>query len=72
MDTLYFCSQPVQTGLFIFSDLMNIRIKKLDLLILRSFMGPFVVTFFVVLFAFTMQFYWLYMDELIGKGLGYG
>jgi lipopolysaccharide export system permease protein len=49
---------------------MNIRIKKLDLLILRSFMGPFVVTFFVVLFAFTMQFYWLYMDELIGKGLG--
>jgi lipopolysaccharide export system permease protein len=49
---------------------MNIRLKKLDLLILRSFMGPFVVTFFVVLFAFTMQFYWLYMDELIGKGLG--
>jgi len=50
---------------------MNFRLKKLDFLILRSFMGPFVVTFFVVLFAFTMQFYWLYMDELIGKGLGF-
>lgn len=51
---------------------MNLTIKKLDLLILKSFMGPFVVTFFIVLFAFTMQFYWLYMDELIGKGLGIG
>lgn len=49
---------------------MNIRLKKLDLLILRSFMGPFVVTFFIVLFTFTMQFFWLYMDELIGKGFG--
>lgn len=51
---------------------MNLRLKKLDLLILRSFMGPFIVTFFLVLFAFTLQFYWLYMDELIGKGLGIG
>jgi lipopolysaccharide export system permease protein len=49
---------------------MNLRLKKLDLLILRSFMGPFVVTFFIVLFTLTMQFYWLYMDELIGKGFG--
>jgi len=49
---------------------MNVRLKKLDLLILRSFMGPFVVTFFIVLFTFTMQFFWLYMDELIGKGFG--
>jgi lipopolysaccharide export system permease protein len=49
---------------------MNVRLKKLDFLILRSFMGPFVVTFFIVLFTLTMQFYWLYMDELIGKGFG--
>lgn len=33
-------------------------------------MGPFVVTFFIVLFTLAMQFYWLYMDELIGKGFG--
>lgn len=45
-------------------------IKKLDLLIIRSFIGPFIVTFFVTLFVLVMQFFWLYMDELIGKGLG--
>jgi len=45
-------------------------IKKLDILIIRSFVGPFIVTFFVSLFVLVMQFFWLYMDELIGKGLG--
>ncbi len=45
-------------------------IKKLDILIIRSFIGPFVVTFFVSLFVLVMQFFWLYMDELIGKGIG--
>lgn len=45
-------------------------IKKLDILILRSFIGPFFVTFFVALFVLVMQFFWLYMDELVGKGLG--
>ncbi|NDC41476.1 MAG: YjgP/YjgQ family permease, partial [Chitinophagia bacterium] len=44
-------------------------IKKLDILIIRSFVGPFIVTFFVALFVLVMQFFWLYMDELIGKGL---
>lgn len=44
--------------------------KKLDLLLIRSFIGPFVVTFFVALFVLVMQFFWLYMDELIGKGVG--
>jgi lipopolysaccharide export system permease protein len=44
-------------------------IKKLDILIIRSFIGPFIVTFFVSLFVLVMQFFWLYMDELIGKGL---
>jgi lipopolysaccharide export system permease protein len=44
-------------------------IKKLDILIIRSFVGPFIVTFFVSLFVLVMQFFWLYMDELIGKGI---
>lgn len=43
--------------------------KKLDILIIKSFIGPFVVTFFISLFVLVMQFFWLYMDELIGKGL---
>jgi lipopolysaccharide export system permease protein len=44
-------------------------IKKLDILIIKSFIGPFVVTFFVSLFVLIMQFFWLYMDEMIGKGI---
>ncbi len=45
-------------------------IKKLDILLIRSFVGPFILTFFITLFVLVMQFFWLYMDELIGKGLG--
>jgi lipopolysaccharide export system permease protein len=45
-------------------------LKKLDILIIRSFIGPFVVTFFIALFVLVMQFFWLYMDELLGKGFG--
>lgn len=44
-------------------------IKKLDILLVKSFVGPFIVTFFVSLFVLMMQFFWLYMDELIGKGV---
>lgn len=51
---------------------MNFRLKKLDLLLLKSFMGPFLITSVLVVFTFIMQFYWLYMDDLIGKGLGVG
>lgn len=49
---------------------MNFRLKKLDYLLLKSFMGPFLITSVLVIFTFIMQFYWLYMDDLIGKGLG--
>ena len=45
-------------------------IKKLDILLIRSFIGPFIITFFIALFVLVMQFFWLYMDDLIGKGLG--
>ncbi len=43
--------------------------KKLDKLILKSFTGPFVATFFVTLFVLVMQFLWKYIDDLVGKGL---
>ncbi len=39
---------------------------------MKSFLGPFCATFFVVLFILMMQFLWLYIDELVGKGLGLG
>lgn len=36
---------------------------------LRSYLGPFVLTFFIVLFIFLMQFIWKYLDDFVGKGL---
>src|SRR6185369_10555699 len=44
-------------------------IKRIHLLLLKSFLGPFVITFFVVLFILLMQFLWKYIDDLVGKGL---
>jgi lipopolysaccharide export system permease protein len=44
-------------------------VKKLDILILRAFIGPFLATFLIALFVLTMQFFWLYIDDLVGKGL---
>ena len=43
--------------------------KKLYLLILRTFFGPFFLIFFIVLFVLLIQFLWRYIDELVGKGL---
>lgn len=43
--------------------------KKLDVFILKSFIGPFFAILFVVIFILMMQFLWLYIDELVGKGL---
>ena len=44
--------------------------RKLDRFILASFIGPFIAILLVVLFILMMQFLWLYIDELVGKGLG--
>ncbi len=43
--------------------------KKLDKFILKSFIGPFFGILIVVIFILMMQFLWLYIDELVGKGL---
>ncbi len=39
---------------------------------LKSFLGPLVMTFIIVIFVLMMQFLWLYIDELVGKGLSFG
>ena len=44
--------------------------KRLDRYLLKSFTGPFALVFFIVLFILVMQFLWVYIDELVGKGLG--
>lgn len=46
--------------------------KKLDSFILKSFLGPFIMTFLIVIFVLMLQFLWLYIDELVGKGLSFG
>ena len=43
--------------------------KKLDQFILKSFSGPFFGILIIVEFILMMQFLWLYIDELVGKGL---
>ena len=46
-------------------------IKKLDSLIIKAFVGPFLATFLITLFVLVMQFFWLYIDDLVGKGLDF-
>ena len=47
-------------------------IKKLDILIVKAFIGPFVATFFITLLVLVMQFFWLWIDDFVGKGLSTG
>ena len=44
-------------------------IKKLDILVLKSFIGPFIATFFLTLFVLILQFFWLWIDDFVGKGI---
>ena len=46
-------------------------IKKLDKLIIGAFIGPFIATFFITLFVLVLQFFWLYIDDIVGKGLDF-
>lgn len=46
--------------------------KKLDKLVVKAFVGPFVATFFITLLVLVLQFFWLYIDDFVGKGLSTG
>ena len=46
--------------------------RKLDKFTLKAFIGPFVAILLLVVFILMMQFLWIYIDELVGKGLGLG
>jgi lipopolysaccharide export system permease protein len=45
--------------------------KKLDKLIIQAFIGPFFLTFCVVVFILLTQIIVKYFDEFVGKGLGF-
>lgn len=43
--------------------------KKLHILLLKTFVGPLILTFFIALFVLIMQFLFRHIDDLVGKGL---
>ena len=45
-------------------------LKKLDILVIKAFIGPFVASFFITLMVLVMQFFWLWVDDFVGKGIG--
>jgi len=51
------------------SPVLSRLFKKLDILIVKAFIGPFIATFFITLFVLVLQFMWLYIDDVVGKGL---
>jgi lipopolysaccharide export system permease protein len=44
-------------------------LKRLVLFSLKSFTGPFIVTLLISMFMLILQFFWVYIDDLMGKGL---
>ena len=44
-------------------------LKKLHKLVITSYIGPLVMTFFIAEFVLIMHFLWLYIGDLVGKGL---
>lgn len=43
------------------------RLRKFSILLLKSFIGPFIATTIIAMVVLYMQFLWLYMDDLVGK-----
>ncbi|MFI3282638.1 MAG: LptF/LptG family permease [Rikenellaceae bacterium] len=43
--------------------------KTIHKLVLKAYLGPMIMTFFIVMFVLMMNFVWRYIDELVGKGL---
>jgi lipopolysaccharide export system permease protein len=44
-------------------------LKKLDKVVVQSYILPLVVTYLLTTFIFVMQFLWKYIDDIVGKGL---
>lgn len=45
-------------------------IKKIDIYILKNFLGIFLMTFVICIFILLMQFVWMHVTDLVGKGVG--
>ena len=44
--------------------------KRLDGLLIQSFIPPLILAFLVALFVLIMQTLWLFVDDIMGKGVG--
>ncbi|MGZ3954625.1 MAG: LptF/LptG family permease, partial [Flavisolibacter sp.] len=38
-------------------------------MVFKAFIGPFVATFFITVLVLLMQFFWLWVDDFVGKGI---
>ena len=45
-------------------------IKRLDVYLLKQFLGLLVLTFLICVFILLMQFVWMHVNDLVGKGVG--
>lgn len=43
--------------------------KILDRFVLKAYVRPFIITFFVMVLFMLMQFVWKYIDDLVGRGV---
>lgn len=46
-----------------------LRLKRIDAYLLKNFLGLLVVTFVICVFILLMQFVWLHVKDLVGKGV---
>lgn len=44
-------------------------IKKIDIYLLKQFLGLLVMTFLICIFILLMQFVWMHVNDLVGKGV---
>ena len=49
--------------------LKRFNMKKLDSYMLKNFLGLFFMTFFICAFILLMQFMWMHVKDLVGKGI---
>lgn len=60
---------PFRAVFMLFNQAVHSVLKKLHILLIKSFIGPFIATFCISIFLMLMQFMWKYIGDLVGKGL---
>ena len=58
-------------GTSFFFEKKQFLLKTIDKYLIKQFVGPFIATFFIAIFVLLMQFIWVYVDDMVGKGAGF-